>query len=309
MFYKKTFVFSPQKGNRPVVTELTVRQGVTQIKCAEGCEVAILCRGGFYVSWFDNGLAKLDTGIEGGFLLGLFSRGELTHFYKEGEKIGTKEQLISSYKKHYEKSAQIKKTYDDEAIAVENYFALEGEKEGVFEQIMCDKGVLLNPCENNDGQKSTIYQHCGKVEKEACYERKSQANTNNSIIEKNRESEEQFRAENVESEGRSGFCSCEFYKRIEGELNKIFEKFPRERVLERAVNGSTFARIIYSDDKWYVVGRTIYKSQPEYVIFGIPANKGIPKGLEDCTFRVPVGEHGYYLIYQNAVDGSILRRL
>lgn len=134
------------------------------------------------------------------------------------------------------------------------------------------------------------------------------------------ENEENFSAVESEKESRvkeaaiagaegepsaGGLAGGDFYSRMEPDIRRIFANYPSEPSLEKAMEGSKFARIGYGKNKFYVFGVLKVEGKPRYICYGVPAVNGDapPPSLKDCASYVPVEGGGFWLTYQDASTG------
>lgn len=105
-----------------------------------------------------------------------------------------------------------------------------------------------------------------------------------------------------------------FYRNIRGRLEEIMTANPREEDLERLIPESKWVKVFYDEEDYYVVGILSEAGEVTFLAYGVPGIEGIkpPKEAEElCDFlAIPgtVGE-GYWLMFQNAKNGDILKSL
>lgn len=108
---------------------------------------------------------------------------------------------------------------------------------------------------------------------------------------------------------KGGLAGGDFYSRMESDIKRIFSTYPKEEALERAMEGSRFAKIFYGDGKYYVFGVLTVEGKPRYICYGVPAQSADnpPPSLKGCASFVPVGGDsgvcGYWMTYQDAATG------
>lgn len=103
-----------------------------------------------------------------------------------------------------------------------------------------------------------------------------------------------------------GLAGGDFYSRMEMDIRRIFSNYPSEPALERAMEGSRFAKINYGENRFYVFGVLKVEGKPRYICYGVPAadGKNPPPSLKDCASFVPTGDGaGYWMTYQDAATG------
>lgn len=100
-----------------------------------------------------------------------------------------------------------------------------------------------------------------------------------------------------------------FYERMKGKIDRLFEEGVKEPVLERLLPSSRFVRIEVEDsDKYYCVGLV---GSPDYICYAVPAffTPQPPEELDGYCQWLPVDEtkpegSGFWVIYQDAVSGE-----
>lgn len=179
--------------------------------------------------------------------------------------------------------------YDDEAVATENYFAIEEKIE--------NKLNMIKDCDNEHVRIKDELSYKGN-EKET------------------REGESfPYRFENETFAGGGEKYSDEspYYLTVKGELEDIFEKFPEEKSLIKLFPDSRWARITYSSDKYYVVGLIKEENKEKYICYGIPSpySRNAPTELAPYCSFIPVSVFdmngdGYWMMFQSAVTGECI---
>ncbi|MBQ9482060.1 MAG: hypothetical protein IJU84_07855 [Clostridia bacterium] len=222
--------------------------------------------------------------------IGVFENGALAFYGETGRGASFKRALIDRYSKFTnEKDAE----YDDYAIAETDYF-----KEN--NAIMRDIGHILKNKEVGDNDWARVFK-AGENASAKAADRKT-ATGEKVIYNENKGGAGANAGGEREGEG--------YYGEIKNVLSELFYKFPHEKDLEKAVTGGTFVKIIYSENKYYVVGETKENGKPEYVIFGVPSpeDKKQPKEFNGAAYFVPCGAPagGYYLLYRDAFSGEVL---
>ena len=97
----------------------------------------------------------------------------------------------------------------------------------------------------------------------------------------------------------------DFYLRMRPEIEKIFSAYPKEESLERAMEGSRWAKIGYGENKYYAFGVLSVEGAPRYICYGVPSTDGQnpPESLKGCASFMPVEGGGYWIMYQDAGTG------
>ena len=177
--------------------------------------------------------------------------------------------------------------YNDEAVATENYYdaydeitqKLENLKELDYEYIRTENGNGYS-CRQKDEKQS---------EKDADLSQNETEYTGSEII--------------------------PYYATVKSELDGIFAKFPAEHNLEKSIEGSRFAKVYYSDDKFYVVGVVKEQGKEKYICYGVPSayRETPPKELAGYCSFVPLSVFdlkgdGYFMMFQDAFTGKFLHK-
>ena len=104
---------------------------------------------------------------------------------------------------------------------------------------------------------------------------------------------------------KGGLAGGDFYGRMEADIKKIFATYPRESALEKAVEGSRFARITYGEGKYYVFGVLTVEGKPRYICYGVPAQSpdSPPPSLKNFSSYIPTESGGSWMTYQDAGTG------
>ncbi len=162
--------------------------------------------------------------------------------------------------------------YDDEAIAEENYYELsKADKDGnaVFEDKKQEKKAEYPP-ENAEA---------------ACTVAEEREGVNGAYI--------------------GGNAENNFYNRLKNEIEGILSAYPRESEIEEVMEGSKWVKISYGEGKYYLFGVLSAEGKPRYICYGVPAGKESdpPESMRDCATYIPAGDHGYWVMYQDATTG------
>lgn len=105
-----------------------------------------------------------------------------------------------------------------------------------------------------------------------------------------------------------------FYIAVKPQLDEMFECYPAETNLEKLISDSKWVRVD-CDDEYYVVGLIFDEhGKPAFICYGIPGTFPVkpPDEISDVCEWFPVdldnkyGE-GFWLIYQNALNGKCLK--
>lgn len=100
-----------------------------------------------------------------------------------------------------------------------------------------------------------------------------------------------------------------FYYAVKPQLDEMFVCYPEEKALNDSVPNSKWVHVD-DVDGYYVVGILYNESEPSYICYGVPSVSGTrpPQELENmCVWLPTTGNQGYWVIYQSATNGSIIR--
>ena len=178
--------------------------------------------------------------------------------------------------------------YDDEVVATENYFEFEKNENYILSEL--NNG---NCVRNENGGFN---------------------------CERQTKTEEEF-SKNFDIEDETDLFSSPsydesnpYYYTAKQELDAIFIKFPPELALSRLVPESTWAKINYAKDKYYVVGLVKCDGVEKYICYGVPAKYSStpPKQLEGYCSFIPLSVFdttgdGYWMMFQSAITGECVK--
>ena len=169
------------------------------------------------------------------------------------------------------------KEYDDQAVATINYY--DQKERTKIESISTENDAFIvgNQTETAEDQK------------------KSDAFENEKNIDK-------------------GKGDAPYYLSVKPELDKIFAKFPEETSLKKIIPESKWAKIRYSQEKYYVVGLVMEQNTEKYICYGVPSPyaETPPEPLKGCSFFVPksifkLKGDGFFIMFQDAVTGKCVK--
>lgn len=175
--------------------------------------------------------------------------------------------------------------YDDEAITEVNYF------ESAYES-----GAALREAQTQETERGAG----GENEENTC------------AVESEKESGVIKAAfESADGGVAGGLAGGDFYSRMEGDIKHIFAVYPSEPALEKAMEGSKFAKISFGENRYYVFGVLKVEGKPRYICYGVPAKNGEipPPSLRECASYVPTENGGYWMTYQDASTGVSIQIL
>ena len=105
-----------------------------------------------------------------------------------------------------------------------------------------------------------------------------------------------------------------YFDKVKTELDTIFSEHPKEESLEKNIPCSKWAKIYYSDEKYYTVGLIFDEKKPAYICYGVPGkySKEPPLELKGFCSYLPlsifdVKGDGYWMMYQNAESGECVQ--
>lgn len=182
--------------------------------------------------------------------------------------------------------------YNDEAISTENYYPEKYGIKAAFAEFMCEKGGIYISEDEKSSQNLTIYpqKEVGGKNEGVVYEKNECA-----MPEKNQD-EKKERIENAYIEKESSYGSLgtnggqsRVYA-LKEKAEAVLASFPREKNLERVMDGCRFAKITYAEKKYYVAGISEKDGKPEYLFFGVPVKYGesAPEEFLGKAYFVPV---------------------
>ena len=186
--------------------------------------------------------------------------------------------------------SQVGTHYDDEAVATTNYYAFDNE---INDKLSAFKEIDENFIRTANGQTDCL----------------SQEETNSFTTK-----DYFFEDEKNVTDGEKYSRLNPFYKTVEAELTALFNKFNEKIGLEKIFPKSTWAKINYSKNRYYVVGLIKENGKEKYICYGVPAtySPNPPKELKGfCTF-IPLsifdlsGE-GFWMMFQDAVSGECIK--
>lgn len=185
--------------------------------------------------------------------------------------------------------------YDDEAIAEENYYE--------YDAIENSGAVRQNKAQEK-GRSS------GEDEAASCFVQTQNEGLTGEYAQANAQKTTSKRADTrAEKDGKKvkkpRLAGGDFYGRMRPDIEKIFSSYPKEESLERAMEGSRWAKINYGRDKFYAFGVLCVEGVPRYICYGVPSHdsKNPPASLSSFASFMPVEGGGYWIMYQDANTG------
>lgn len=120
-----------------------------------------------------------------------------------------------------------------------------------------------------------------------------------------------FSNEEIDAGGENYSEQNPYFDTVKSELDDIFEKFPEVTELKNCVPYSKWAKINYSEEKYYVVGVVSDGNKLKYICYGVPAkySPDPPEELKGFCSFVPISVFdmngdGYWMMFQDAVTGN-----
>ncbi|MGN0813852.1 MAG: hypothetical protein ACI4MH_01315 [Candidatus Coproplasma sp.] len=224
-------------------------------------------------------------------------------------------------------SAPENAAYEDEAIAEVNYYELEANKNGGA--VRADKKEEADGSAGGENEEAVRALQKGEDKDGEISDRADgqTARAENSDLAESAEKADSARGtgdlraaysaradENAHREGdkldKNGAERADeedkgFYGRMEGDIKKIFADYPKEERLERAMEGSRWAKIGYGGGKYYAFGVIYSDGKAKYLCYGVPSADGIscPRSLAGRASYMPVEGGGFWIMYQDAFNG------
>ena len=223
------------------------------------------------------------------------------------------ERCLQSAIEHEESAART--SYDDEAIADENYYELEADENG---------GPVRPPEEAEEERGADAHEEtagAGESAPSACAEQQSGEGAESGekpikcatsafhIGGSPEEEGEEFRAEEDDEPAQPKLAGGGFYERMSGDIKKIFSTYPRAEALEDVIDGSRWAKITYGNGAHYAFGVIYDGGNAKYLCYGVPVAPGAPcpESLKGRAAYVPVDGGGYWVMYQDANTGISIK--
>ena len=118
-------------------------------------------------------------------------------------------------------------------------------------------------------------------------------------------------SETSTDDGILKYNGSNFYLAIKPQLDEMFVCYKQDETLNNTVANSSWVHID-TDDGYYVVGILKDGDSPSYICYGVPSKdkNDVPPELKDVCVWLPVEDEnikGYWVIYQSAVNGDIVK--
>jgi hypothetical protein len=223
---------------------------------------------------------------------------------------GDKGTALSQIKCAIEKGENIVKgdesAYDDDAIAEVNYYEYKADEggdavcEGQEKQEngrACEEDENdTRPCEKGENGQN-MQENCsvGKGEKKCTRGRSKAHSRGDSLIESVIEDD----YEPIK------LSKGEYYEKIKKDMEKILLYYPKEKRLERAIEGSRWAKIFCGGDRYFAFGVLYCGGNVKYIGYGVPSDnpETPPDSLKGRASFIPVEDGGFWVMYQDAYTG------
>ena len=105
-------------------------------------------------------------------------------------------------------------------------------------------------------------------------------------------------------------AQAHFYKKIEDNMQELFEKNEPDEELALLIPDSKWVRVSLGDDGYYVVGIIYNDDVPNIICYGVPDKDGSnpPQSDENCRqwMEIEKGGRGYWMMYQSAQSGETI---
>ncbi len=274
------------------ICDISIRENSCEVTCAQNETVGIFNGRNAAFGNRKGSICTVFTNAGSNFCIGLFSDDKLKFYGEYGNVKNGREELENAYFQN-RTSEESREEYDDFAIAEDNYFGDFYEKKGTSEKIF----------ENSEGLD---------IERESIVFEKDEDNATKADSDEAAEKSEDSAFETpLDACGDAANGPNEsYFESVKDVLQSLLYRFPHEENLERSIPNSSFVKIVYAGEKYYIVGVINNNSAPEYVVFGVPApqNKTAPVEFNGAAYFIPcnIPEGGYFMVYRSAESGEII---
>lgn len=196
--------------------------------------------------------------------------------------------------------------YDDEALALDNYF----EKN--------ENSAIVNARKKAEREQTTpLYAADNYI---SCGENTNTGEQNDLSIDENArtyggDSSAQSQTQNdcefsSDESGYGGGETTNFIEKIKEEIDRLFENYPPNRELCELVPESKWVKIRYKNDKYYAVGVIYSAKKPQFIAYGVKGSRLFkPQGFGNSAVFLPASlfereNDGYWCLLQNAQSGK-----
>ncbi len=196
--------------------------------------------------------------------------------------------------------------YDDEALALDNYF----EKN--------ENSAIINARKKAErGQTTPLYTADNYI---SCGENLNTEEQNDLSIDENArtyggDNSAQSQTQNDcefsgDKSGYGGGETTNFIEKIKEEIDRLFENYPTCRELCELVPESKWVKIRYKNDKYYAVGVIYSGKKPKFIAYGVKGSRLFkPQEFDNSAVFLPASlfersNDGYWCLLQNAQNGK-----
>lgn len=201
------------------------------------------------------------------------------------EEIGGGDECVLLTENLSQREDFIKRMYNDEAVATENYFefAKFKDKNGDEDDRELQPENELADCRCQEG-----------APKERACAYRAQNETD----------------DNQRKGGEEQKC---YYQTVKSSLDEIFIKYPEEITLQKHFPDSRWAKISFDAQKYYVVGLIKENGKEKYICYGVPSkySEYPPTALKGYATFIPVSlfdmtGDGFWVMFQDAFSGKCI---
>lgn len=112
--------------------------------------------------------------------------------------------------------------------------------------------------------------------------------------------------------GNQGLDGDTFYALISDQVEELFNKYPKEEVLQQLVPHSKWVKVSYDDKgQEYAVGLIYEEEVLKYLAYGVPASKDaeVQEEIQPYSQWIPLDptspdSRGFWVMYQDAITGD-----
>jgi hypothetical protein len=209
---------------------------------------------------------------------------------EEREKIEKVEKALFIEKTSTENLQEQTAIYNDEAVATENFYALDDQINDKLIKLRGNENARLPnenampfECNQKETEKSNTQTYCREDEAYDCNSQKYSVNS-------------------------------PYYLTVKDELNKVFCTFPPEKRLNSLFADSRFAYVTYAGKRHYAVGVVKEQGKEKYICYGVPEKYSPtpPDALKGYATFIPLSifdlkGDGYWMMFQDAITGDCIK--
>jgi hypothetical protein len=255
---------------------------------------------------------------------------------------GNLQAALPKLKSFLEEEENVGEKFDDEAIAEVNYYEIQTDEGG---DAVCQTQEKKTCCGKRGENEADIgSRQKGEVERgsDCAVENSKVAEAADGCdFGKTADGDADFANEGCESDYvtdyvkvAGGLAGGNFYERMKDRVERIFADYPKDSLLESAMEGSRWAKIDYGAGKYYSFGVIEVDGRVAYICYGVPASSNCNQSLKDRSVYIQTGSgsgsscngcgngsgsgtgsgtgngsgsgtgsSGYYVLFQSAVTG------